>query len=487
MAILADLGGSRPPGGGVARDKEQEKIAYSRIGYFVSSFINRKRELAALSNHLPGNGAHLFVLWGRRRVGKSELLRRHFQDRNHLFFTGDLTNSEFQLKELSQRLGGLWNDSFLSAGHIRTWPEFFAYPAIQSQPLDLVLDEFPYLCEAEPALPSLLQKHWDQHWRHGQVRLALCGSSISFMEKQVLSERSPLFGRRTAQMRLRPLSVWDAQEFLPQYTAEEIVETFACVGGIPAYLNQIDGSRPLGANLVEKVFAPTSYLYEEPRLLLHQELREPRTYFSILRALAAGRTQPNEIAQEVGLDGRRLSSYLNTLIGLELVERIVPITENPDRSRRGLYRIRDPFLRFWFRFVQPYRSEVEAGQVESLWSLRIAPHLSHFISQTFEDLCAEWVRRNPPQLPFRPDRVGRWWDRQNEIDVVAYNDEEVLFGECKWTRSAPGPSALAHLMATAERIPGFEQHKRHYALFSRSPWELRLTDAIQIDLATLFS
>ena len=414
-------------------------------------------------------------------MGKTELLRRHFEDRRHLYCVGDLTNAQLQVQSISQRLGALWRDPFLAEGRFSSWSDLLAYPPLQTSPLDLVLDEFPYLCEAEPALPSLIQKQWDLHWSRADVRLALCGSSISFMENEVLSEKSPMFGRRTAQMRLRPLTAWDCKAFLPNYSAADRVRAFACFGGVPAYLSKMDPSQTLEDNLCNLILDPVAYLYEEPLLLLHQELREPRTYFSVLRALAAGLTRLNDIAQRIGVDGHKLSRYLETLIRLELVERIVPATDESEHSRRGLYRIRDPFLRFWFAFVQDNRSEIDAGAGRALLENLIRPRLPHFCSQTFEDLCAEWVRKNT----FRCKKVGRWWDRAHELDVLAYNDEEVLFGECKWSTSKVGPAALAQLQQASAAVPGFERHRRHYALFSLSGFEGIPSNVLQIDIDVL--
>ncbi|MEW6283982.1 MAG: ATP-binding protein, partial [Candidatus Eremiobacterota bacterium] len=378
-------------------------------------------------------------------------------------------------------------DPVLQAGSLPDWRTLLGYLEHHPPALDLVLDEFPYLCQAEPALPSLLQAAWDRSLQDGSLRLFLCGSSVSFMEQEVLAAPSPLFGRRTGQMRLGPMDFWSAQEFVPHFSPAERVEAYACLGGTPAYLAQAASGTSLAEGLLTRVLDPVAYLFEEPRLLLHQELRELKHYFALLTAIAAGKTRLNEIAQDVGLERTFVTRYLDVLSRLELIDREVPVTEaNPQRSRKGLFRICDPFFRFWFRFVAPNLTELTLGEADWILRDRILPGLDHFVAQTFEEVCRQWIRRRA-ELPFRPQRVGRWWDSRAEIDVVAYDDRWLLVGECKWSRRRVGGDSLRQLRERRQALPGYERHRTLYALFSRSGFEAveRAPDVLLVDLSTL--
>lgn len=435
------------------------------------TFLNRRPELQSLARAIPPRGNALFVLYGRRRVGKTELLKHFMSDRPHVFFTGDLGTPLQHVRGLSRRLGVFLDDDFLTSERATDWPSLLAYLEQHPRPLDLVLDEFPYLCQADASLPSLLQSTWDRAWKDAPVRLILCGSSVSFMEQEILAEPSPLFGRRTGQLRLRSMDFWSTCEFLPRLAAESRVAAYACVGGTPAYLAKLTPARSLAEGLVRQILDPVSYLHEEPRLLLHQELRELKHYFALLASIAGGNTRLNEIAQDVGIESGHVSRYLDTLLRLELVERQVPVTEKtPERSRKGLYRVSDPFFRFWFRFVGPNLSELQEGEAEWVLRERVQPQLDHFVAPTFEDLCTQWVMRRARagDLPFRPVRAGRWWDGRDEMDVVAWDDRWLLVGECKWSRRRVGPDVLSLLQERSRRLPGFEHHRRLYCVFSRA-------------------
>jgi AAA+ ATPase superfamily predicted ATPase len=435
-----------------------------------------------MSKVLPVSGTHMLVMYGRRRVGKTELLKHYYADRPHVYFMGAQSASALHVRGLSERIGQLWNDRYLLQSAPSEWEGLLGYLSQQSRPLDLILDEFPYLCEADPSLPSLLQRFWDEHARERELRLTLCGSSVSFMEDRVLSERSPLFGRRTAQMLLRPMTLWDIGEFLPSYSRSQLVEAYACVGGIPAYLAKLGPSQTIRENVREQILDPWSYLYEEPRLLLQQELREPRIYFSVLSAIAGGRTRLNEIAQDCQMPGATVGRYLDQLIRLHLVERRVPVTERLHNSRKGLYRIQDPFLRFWFRFVQANLSELEYSRSDEVYATKIAPEMNHFVAPVFEEVCRQWLGRNPHILPFRPERVGAWWDREHEVDVVAYDGENVLFGECKWSENPVTGAALQQLVRNSAAVPGFQGHRKLYGLFSKSGFSQALDGCLTFTL-----
>ncbi|HFD40853.1 MAG TPA: ATP-binding protein [Anaerolineae bacterium] len=434
-------------------------------------FVNRERELAALEACYATDKAELFVLYGRRRVGKTELLRTFCRDKRHIFFVADLGSEATQLAAFSRVVGR----QLLGSGEIGfpSWDAVFDLLArsSQSERLVVVLDEFSYLAQSNPAFPSILQRLWDTQLRESRIMLILCGSYIGLMERDVLAYRAPLYGRRSGQWLLTPLSFDQIGPFLPTYAPADRVRAYAILGGTPAYLTRFDPRRSLGDNILTAILSPQGYLYDEARFLLLQEVREPRSYFAVLEALAQGRTRPNEIAQKAGMGGGAAAMpTLKTLMDLRLVERHVPVTErHPHKSRKGLYRISDPYFRFWFRFVHPQRSALEEGRAQAVLEQQILPVLDHFTSLTFEEICRQHVWRMA--LPFVPQRVGAWWDRHTEIDVAAVGKAEdaLLVGECKWSARPVGANILDDLKRKAARLLGQGTWSQViYALFSRS-------------------
>jgi len=419
-------------------------------------FINRERELELLEERYASGRAELFVLYGRRRVGKTELLARFCgagrhasaQPKRHIFFVADLdvepvlraalsaaVNTELLGPETAGAVYSSWEDILtLLARHAR------------QERLVVVLDEFTYLVDAHPPLASTLQRLWDRELANTQLMLILCGSYVGMMEEAVLGYQAPLYGRRTGQYLLEPLGFHDARRFFPDYDLADQVRAYAVLGGTPAYLNAASPSSSLLDNISQRILARGTFLYDEARFLLQQELREPRNYFAILEAIAAGRTRLNEIKQATGLEGA--TAYLNTLQALHLVERVLPVTESqPHKSRRGLYRLCDQFFRFWFRFVHPNRSLLERGGVQAALGSLVAPQLDQFTGPVFEEICHQFLWRLGMcgELPFVPLRVGSWWQANEEIDLVAVGQDAALLAECKWSPRPVGLDILRDL------------------------------------------
>ncbi len=451
------------------------------------AFVDREEALSLLQQLNEGRRAELFIVYGRRRVGKTELLRHFCQDRPHIFFAATQTTDKNQLGDWSRLLWQHAQDQSVADFTFPTWEASLRFLATlaEQQRLVVVIDEFPYLVESNAALPSILQKIWDELLRHTQVYLILCGSSIGMMEQTTLGYNSPLYGRRSGQLLLPPLNFAATRFFSSQYDLTTQVETYATLGGMPAYLEQFDFGQSLEANIVERILHPNRLLYDEPLFLLRTELREPRNYFAILQAIAHGQTRPNEIAQSSGVgDARTVSKYLSVLQELRLVERAVPVTETqPEKSRQGLYRLSDPFLRFWFRFVAPHRSELDQGQGRLVWQNDIEPQLAQFTGPVFEAICRQFLwqaaRRGQTQpLPFSPQQIGSWWRGQQEVDIVALNraEEMLLVGECKWRNRPVGNNVLADLRQAAipvlGQLPGMQVY---YALFAKAGFTPDLT------------
>ena len=439
-------------------------------------FVDRERELAFLERAWASEQAEFIVVYGRRRIGKTALLRVFCADRPHTFWVASLSSEALLRRGFTQALWQTAHPESPEPGFTyEGWERAFQAMADLSTGRRhiIVIDEFPYLVSAEPSVPSVLQKVWDERLQHTHLMLVLCGSHIGMMEREVLTYRAPLYGRRTGQIYLRPLPLRAATLFFPRYTPVQQIEAYAVLGGTPAYLARFDDRELLLTNIEKNFLDPAGFLYMEPQFLLREELREPRNYFAILQAIAQGNTRLNEIVQATGLGRQPASRYLAVLQDLGLVERHVPVTElRPDKSRKGIYRLRDPFLRFWFRFVAPHFSALERGNITWVAKL-VAAELTNFVAPVFEDLCRDWVEEQGLQerLPFIPQRVGAWWSRQEEVDIVAIGEAEILFGECKWAAKPVGTNILDDLKRKSRIV--MEQHRErwaqtHYALFSRS-------------------
>ncbi|MEJ5202112.1 MAG: ATP-binding protein [Anaerolineales bacterium] len=441
-------------------------------------FIDRKMELDLLDQRYRSNQAELFVLYGRRRVGKTELLRAFCADKPHIFFIATLSSDSEQLATFSQQVYG-----FTHAGV----PAGFTYPSweaafqalvelpMQSKPI-IVLDEFTYLISGNKAIPSILQKVWDETLKNSQIMMVLCGSYIGMMETEVLGYQAPLYGRRTASTLLRPMDLASSALFFPGYSAEEKFITWAVVGGMPYYLRTFQDSQDIFSNIRQHILdSQTGTLFNEPRLLLMEELREPRNYFSILRAIAQGRTRLNEIAQGAGIgEVTTVARYLDLLQQMKLITRRVPATETqPEKSKKGIYQIDDHFLRFWFRYVHPNQSSLDLGLADAILQQRIKPDLDHFIATAFEEAAITFTGHlaQAGELDFFPERIGGWWNRDAEIDVLAINlSEKIAFlGECKWAIHPIGSSVLDDLKHKAEVLMKDHDIKKvQFALFSRN-------------------
>ena len=443
-------------------------------------FVNRVIELDLLEKRFASGKAEFFVLYGRRRVGKTELLARFCEGKRSIFFVADL-GSEISLRTaLSGAVNALHFGAGAASAIYSTWEDLFQAlaQAAQHERLVVVLDEFPYLVASYPPLASTLQRIWDQFLKNSQIMLVLCGSYIGMMEEAVLGYKAPLYGRRTGQFLLEPLQFKDARLFYAGFDLEDQVRAYAVYGGTPAYLQTLQTNLSLAENIRDGILSRGSYLYDEVRFVMQQELREPRNYFAILEAIAAGKTRLNEIKQSTGIEGA--TSYLDTLQQLHLVERLVPVTESqPHKSRRGIYRLKDHYLRFWFRFVHPNRSQLERGGVQGVLESQVLPQLEQFTGLAFEEVCRQalWGLGLSGALPFTPHKLGNWWNANEEIDLAALDDEQAMLVECKWSSKPVGSNILEEL-ERKNRLAAPELGKRKicYGLCSRSGFTDQLVE-----------
>ncbi len=436
------------------------------------NFFNRNKELKFLEKKYREKGAHFIVIYGKRRVGKTELVKQFFRNKPHIYFLADKTSSYDQLKQISEKIAIFYKDNFLKERGFGNWLQVFEYLSRKKGRTVFVIDEFPYLVEADSAIPSLFQKGWDEYLKDTSVFLLLLGSSISMMESEVLSYKSPLYGRRTGQFLIEPLRFKDLSLFFPDKDFEERLKIYATLGGTPMYLLQFDRKNNIFDNIRNKILSKGEILYEEPEFILKEELREPRNYFAILKAIASGKTKLGEIINETGFQKNILSKYLSVIGSLGIIKREVPVTEvNPEKSKRGIYKIEDSFFRFWFKFVFPSRGYIEEGAIDTVLN-RIKKGFTLYLGEIYEKIAREilWELSINGEIPLRLSRIGRWWKKDEEIDLVGIDDEtnEIIFGEIKWKNKPLGINILENLRAKSKLVElSGKSVKQYFVLFSK--------------------
>jgi uncharacterized protein len=404
-------------------------------------FVDRQKELVFLNTLLtrerPGP-AQLVLLYGRRRIGKTELLL-HWVKNSGVDFTywaAERESPNMQRNSLFARLLNVPEDS---APVHRSWSALWQAVAnhLGEKRHILILDELPYAAESDPAMLSALQHAWDQFFQRSNLIIVICGSHVRVMET-LLSRQSPLFGRMTAQWHLEPLPFSSLQEFFPNWDAAERVAAYAIVGGIPAYLNWFNPKQSLVENIRNVILAPGGMFLAEPAFLLYDEVRELKNYLAVLKAIGAGNHVLSAIGEHAFLPSTAVNAYLSTLQELRLVERRLPVTVRPGergKSRAGRYHLSDPYFRFYFHFLAPFQDDPLTSSDQILE--RIQQNLRPFVGATaFEELCRQWTiaEGKSGNLPFVPNAVGSHWSRRVQVDVVAlnWNSKEILLGECKW-------------------------------------------------------
>ena len=446
----------------------------------MAPFVDRDAELDHLTDCYNSDRAEFVVIYGRRRLGKSELVRQSIADRaDAVYYQAVESTASNQLEQFVDTAV----TQFPALQNVRRdWEALLE--ALGEQDAIVVIDEFPFLIQDDDALPSRIQRVWDLTLQETAMTLVLVGSSISVMEENVLSGSAPLYGRRTATLDLAPLSVADARQFFPAYDPETAIAAWSIYGGTPYYLQTIDPDEPLRVNVQASILSERGLLYSEPEFLLRTELRQPNTYFSILRALAHGRHAPNEIAGMAGVESGSLSTYLQKLRRLRLVERHLPVTESSTTSKRGRYRIAAPLFRFWFRFVYGNQDQLRLLGDDAYDEL-VAPELADYVSPLFERLC----QRALPDLVDRQFRdVGQWWFREHELDVLGLTEEGLVAGECTFTSQPVSEGVLVDLERTAANVrwsAAPPDGDTLYVLFSRSGYtdDLERVAAARDDVA----
>lgn len=435
-------------------------------------FIGREQELNALEKLYASNKFEFAVIYGRRRVGKTALINHFLDGKKAIYFMGVESNAKQNLENFSKSIMEYSNG-------IETETSFLSFQAAleyvfrlaQKERLIIAIDEYPYVARSSKSLASTLQLLIDKYKDSSKLMLILCGSSMSYMEDHVLAYKSPLYGRRTAQMKLLPFDFEETCRYFKNLSNEDKALIYGIVGGTPQYLLQINDSLSVEENIKNTFLNPMSFLYEEPINLLKQEVREPAIYTAIITAIASGASRMSEISGKVGEDTNVCSAYIKNLINLGIVQKETPYGEKA--SRKSVYSIEDNMFRFWHRFVLENNSAIARGATELVYR-RIEPKLSEYMGKVFEDICKQylWKLLLAGKCPVEFTSLGRWWGNdpiekcQAEIDIMGEQDKDTaLFAECKWTNEKADIGVLETL---AKRSRLFSYKNIHLYLFSKS-------------------
>lgn len=424
-------------------------------------FLDREEELSFLEDEWEKDRASFIPIYGRRRTGKTRLMHEFLKDKEHVYHLASQESKGEQVNSFKKSLAQSLDDEFLKQTEMRDWKDLFSYlkkNLDKEERFAIAIDEITYIIKRNKSFPSYLQDLWDNFLKETNIMLLLCGSLVGLMKESVLSHSSPLYGRRSGQIHLKPLAPHTLNEVIKN--EEKAVQLYSILGGIPKYYEMIDYKKDF-SEIINTILKPESLFFEEGTFLLGQEFKELGNYNSILKSISKGNTRLSNIANEIGMDTRKLSNYLDKLYELGFVIKEKPITVTKKRYRGYNYRLKDNFLDFWFKFVFPNRSQIEE---RSFSYSEIHNKMNKFISKKFEDICKKEVAKDYK-------KVGKWWYKSNEIDIVGLDEEDrsIAFGECKWTKNRIDENVLRDLKNKSKKVRWHDDdRKEKYYLFSKS-------------------
>ena len=452
-------------------------------------FLGREKEILDLEKEYARDGGFV-VIYGRRRIGKTTLIKQFIKSKTAFYFLATKEVESQSMKRFAGVIARTTGNSVLQKAAFSDWLDLFQAVADYkpNEKKVLVIDEFPYLVKVNDSFPSILQNAWDEILKDSNVMLILCGSLISMMKKHALSYESPLYGRRTAQMRIAPLpftTVYENQKL----SFEEAAEQYSITGGVPKYMEFFSDGQPLYEQIKENVLSKNGFLYEEPNFLLTDEVQVPTNYFSIIKVIADGNHKLGTIAGILGLETSALTPYLKTLSELGFTEKQVPVTEkNAEKTRKGLYFISDNFLRFWFRYVYPYKGELELDNTQISLDELDKDFKEKFVAFAYEDICKEIFARlcSDKAIDFTPSKIGSYWlndkSGNTQIDVMAVDtvNKRLFAGECKYHNQPIDADVYFELVKkvdnSSEIKSAFKGYTVIYGVFSKSGFTSRMTD-----------
>ena len=435
-------------------------------------FLGRGKELHALDKMYKSDKFEFVVIYGRRRVGKTALINQFIGDKKSIYFMGVESNEKQNLENFSKSIiefsSGIQTETTFASFQAALE---YVFKMAENERIILAMDEYPYVARSSKSLPSTLQLMIDKYKDTSNLMLILCGSSMSYMEDHVLAYKAPLYGRRTAQMKILPFDFEESCRYFCNMSDEDKALMYGIVGGTPQYLLQMSDKLSVEENIKNTYLNPMSFLYEEPVNLLKQEVREPAIYTAIITAIATGHTRMSEISSKVGENTNVCSNYIKNLMNLGIIKRETPYGEK--ESKKSIYAIEDNMFYFWYRFVLDNNSVIARGATDMVYK-RIEPQLSDYMGRVFEEICMQylWKQLLEGNAPIEFVSLGRWWGNdpiqkaQAEIDIMGEQDgESALFAECKWRNEKVDLDILETLIGRSKL---FRYTKIHYYLFSKS-------------------
>lgn len=450
----------------------------------MKKFIDRQDERNFLEKEFNSEKASFVVVYGRRRTGKTALVTEFAKEKDSVYFLATEESESENRNAFVRIVAEHTNNPLLASSKIDSWEPVFEY-IVNNNPKTrklIIIDEFQYIGKSNDAFISKMQKIWDTVLQNSNVMLILCGSLVNMMYDQTLSYNSPLYGRRTGQIKLKQIDFRYYNEFFKNSTERDLIERYAVTGGVPKYIESFENTKDIYKAIENNVLSKQSYLYEEPSFLLEKEVKDIGSYFSIIKTIASGKHKPGDIASALEVKATSLPKYLNVLIELDILEREVPVTEpNPEKSKMGLYKIKDNFIEFWFKFVYPNKSFIEAGYTDVVLKKIRSTFVGNHVSYVYEDICRScymWKLAASDTWDFVPDKIGRWWDRKDtEIDIVALEStgENIIFGECKYTSQPMDIDVYYNLLEKIKQVDWKKDNrKEHFVLFCISDYTEKL-------------
>lgn len=451
-------------------------------------FLNRESELKFLEKRYQNKEFEFIVIYGRRRVGKTELIKEFLKNRKHIYFLCDKRGTERNMIRFKKHISECFDELPIESNDP---VDIFNYliKKLKTRTV-IVLDEFSYLVEKDSSIPSVFQVIIDETLKNSNVMLIVCGSLMSMMEKGILAYKSPLYGRKTGHWKVTPLSIEDSCKFFPSNSFASNIEFWSVLDGIPFYLEKFSDKKPILENIQNQILNKQGRLYEEVDFLLKEKLREPDTYKSILESIAAGKTKVVEIANASNIKVQDLDKYLKVLIRLGIIKKESPVTQKP-KTKKTIYVFNDNFFYFWFKFSEPFKSNIEIGELNSV-TRKIKQELNAFVGKNFEDICRNALKKGLIKMDLT--KIGRWWGAYREkderkiaeIDLIALNEQknEILFAECKWQDNVNAEKILYELKDKSKYVKwNNRKRKEHYAVFAKSfKHKIKEKDVLLFDL-----
>lgn len=453
-------------------------------------FVGRKEQLTIFENMYQSDTFELMVLYGQRRIGKTTLLGEFIKNKKAIFFTAKEANDTMNLQEFTLTIAEYFD--LTNSLNFATWQGAFEFIAAQSEKVDekiiIIFDEYPYAAIANKSLNSMLQIAIDHFMKQTKIKLILSGSHVSFMEKDVMGSKSPLYGRRTKALQLRAFDYYETGLMLNEYSNIDKIRFYGVFGGVPYYLSLIDKQLTFEENVINLFFKVDGNLYDEPNYLMKEEFREPAIYNSIIMAVAKGANRPHAIQEIAGIEAKSSPFYLRQLVDIGFLRKVFPFGENTLKSKKGLYEIADNAFRFWYEHVYPNASAIELGFGKTVAQKKVLPYIDEFIGKSvFEFVAGQYLIRatKAEKLDLIPTQIGKWWGndkiekKESDIDVVFEAEDELIIGECKWRETFSELSEIKKLLNKPRLLPGYKHY--HFYFFTKNPFQEKTNKIIKAE------